>query len=224
MNDDPRPLAKLIPCPKTKKQLSKIVETELAAQTKYLCRVLIRAMRNSPVGRNLKVEGPKEFGAENFRNIYYENKLPCLKNLINLANKLNLKVEFKNYPFKHSFAIARRDWAFDEGFEHDKFVSFLKLLAANRPSEGDSPEMKKEREIILGKLSNPEFPVFWSTLIRYSAACGYQLNCYLNRKEKGGCLTPSPVVFKGDEKDSWSVDPTGKRDYEALIRRLNYPV
>ncbi len=183
---------------------------------------------------NLRVVGPKQFGADNFRSIYYDDKLPCLKNLIKLAEKLNLRMVWRNYPFAFSRAVPGRDFTFGAEYDHDQLIVFLEELRTLRASRADSREMQKERDVILKKLSNPAFPLYWSTVIRYAAACGYQLNCFLNPKPKlDGCLTlshPDAVEAKGADgqvlgtgKEDWCLTDAERADYEALIRRLNYP-
>lgn len=209
-------MAKEITCPTTAAELSKVVDAELKYHNQKLCHILRKAMKEWAGDANLRVVGPKQFGADNFKTIYYDNKLPCLKNLIKLADKLNLRLVWRNYPFAFARAVPGRDLTFGAEYDHDELIAFLEELRTLRAFRGDSREMQKEREVILKKLSNPAFPIYWTTLIRYAAACGYQLNCYLNPKPKlDGCLTPS-------QKD-WNLTDAGKEEYEALIRRLNYP-
>lgn len=225
-----RRLAKTIACTKTAGELAKIVAAELDFNNQYLCHILRKTMKEWAGDNNLRVVGPKHFGAENFRQIFVDNKLPCLKNVLKIADKLNLQLVLKNYPFSQSFAVPRRDYAFDAEIEHAELAAFLLDLSTHRSARGDSPEMRKERERILENLSNPEFPLYWTTLIRYAAACGYQANFYLNQKQEpeparkiDGCLTPSKVQH--EKTAAARVDcKCGNDDDDALLSRLNYPM
>lgn len=184
-----RPLAKTIDCPRTRKELDRLVDAEMEIQNDFLCRQLRKAMKERAGNENVRIACAKYIGADNFRRIFdSECTLPCLKNVVKIANKLNLQLVLKNYPFLHSFAVPGRDFTFGAEFEHSEFAAFLLELPVYRSNRGDTEEMKKERQRILENLTNPDFPVYWTTLIRYGAACGYQVNFYLNRKQEQSSL------------------------------------
>jgi hypothetical protein len=236
MNTYSRRLAKTIVCPKTKKALSEIVDTEFEFLNQHLCYVLRKAVRQWCGDRNVSVVGPKHIGVDNYRMIFVENKLPCMKNVLRIADKLNLQLTFRNYPFLESLRPRVPDFNFGANFEHAEFVVFLSDLAVYRAPRSDSSDMKLERERILYNLIVPEFPVYWTTLIRYSAACGYQANFYLNKKEFTdskvtpkieGCLTPGKtedrLEIKGEPSGGCGEGGCDAGDYAALLRRLDYP-
>jgi hypothetical protein len=223
-----RRLAKTIVSPLYAGELEKIVDAEFEFQNHYLCHILRKCMKAWAGDNDVKVVGPKKFGAANFKNVYYDNKVPSLKNTIVLADKLDLTIVMKLYPYASSGAVFGREYTFGAKFEHAEFMAFLDEMPEFRPENRDSREMKEVRAVIFEKLSNPAFPLFWTTLIRYAAACGYQLNCYLNQKPNSdppssGCLTPS----KNQDNLKQNSDCEGacdKGDYDALLRRLNYPM
>lgn len=197
MADTYRRLAKTIECPKTKKDLQRIVDAEHEIINNDVCRTLRTAI-NQWCANNLNTYKPRYFGECNINALFRQRKMPCLKQVVKLARKLNLRLVLKTYPYAESFVEPWRQYAFDGDFEHAEFVAFLWGLSAYRSKRGDTEEMKLEREQILSEISNPNFALYWTKLIRYFAACGYQLS----------------VRF---------VERDNKADEEALLRRLNYP-
>jgi hypothetical protein len=212
MTDKYRLLAKEISCPKTKGDLSRIADSDMKIFDRTLSKALRRAI-NKWVANNLDLYKPRYIGEENINKIFREQKVPCLKNVLIIADKVDTRLVVETYPYKRSFAVAGRRYAFDAKFDHAKFAAFLLKLAEKRDERGDTDEMKVERELIRSKLNNPRFPLYWTTLIRYAGACGYQLNFSLiDRTPPDGCLEPAIEKNLANE------------EHEALIRRLNYPV
>ncbi|HNB20823.1 MAG TPA: hypothetical protein PKZ32_00285 [Candidatus Melainabacteria bacterium] len=236
MTNSYRPLAKTIDCPRTRKELDRLVDAEMEIQNDFLCRQLRKAMKERAGNENVRIACAKYIGADNFRRIFdSECTLPCLKNVVKIADKLNLQLVLKNYPFLHSFAVPGRDFTFGAEFEHEEFAEFLFDLSLHRSARGDTLEMKKERERILENLIQPEFPIYWTTLIRYAAACGYQVNFSLKRKsqtisdrvsKEEGCFTPSKPAEKptGEIAGACGEGGCDRGDYNALVQRLNYTI
>lgn len=231
-----RRLAKEISCPKTTAELKKYVDEDLVFQNQHLCRALQKHMYKWAGKKNLRKVGPKKFGVKNYRDIFVDFKLPSFKNVLKIAKKLDLNLVWKNYPLSQSFARYGGNYCFEEEFEHAEFMAILSDLCVGRSNIGDSQEMRKERERIFANFRYPDFPVYWSTVIRYAAACGYQVTFNLDRKDDrkekppariDGCLTPAKVDDKSKTGEKASFECAeglcDSGDYTALLRRLNYP-
>ena len=187
-----RKLARYIDWPETMIDVEKLVDEDIEFHKEFLCHMLKETMVGLIDG-DPEVVGPKQFGVGNFQSVYYEDKkLPCLKNTIKLADKLGLKVVLRIQPYAPADWVAMCDFVFGVEYDHGEFIAFLEELATLRAQDGYYKAMNREREKILKKLSNPAFPIYWTTVIRYFVLCGYQFNCFLKRKQKtDGCLTPS---------------------------------
>ncbi len=231
-----------MPCPLLKSELPAIVGKELKYHDDCLCHMLTIALKEQADVRKTKFAeyGRKCFGLKNFKRVVEAGKLPSLRDLISMASAIGLTVVYKNYPYKGSGARAGRDFHFADVLDEQLFISFLSGLSFDRYVNCDSQEMMQVRIEIMERLTEHRPRFDWPTLIKYSAACGYQFNIFLvAKKANDGCFTPnhsadheSPAkeeIRKQEEK--WWVDKeTNKetkkendKEYQALLRRLDYP-
>jgi len=201
-----RRLARTIPCPRTTPELDLFVVQEHEIQIQNLLYRLNRAVNGCSPSKAFHNAGHADYEWDSPRKLFNQYKLPCLKEVVRTASKVNMKLDVRAFPLANSFAAHRCCYSFDATFEHAEFAAFLLELKMQRLSRGDSQEMKEERERIFANLCKPGFRVHWTTLIRYAAACGYQLNFYLNEKPTDQAM---PVKVNQDE---------------ALHRKLDYPM
>lgn len=217
-----RTVANAVKCPTELSALKSIIDEDLKFHDDYLSHMLTklmteRALSAGHIGKeNIKTFGQKLFGKANYERVCENGELPCLRALIKMAAALGQSVVYRNYRYDKCGCEKREDFRFGETFDKKVFVELLKDLGARRNPKYDSQEMIEERTKILEQLNAARPKFDWKLLIRYSLACGYQLNCYLVAKEKrDGCLTPN-------KKTAMTVNEN-REEYEALLRRLNYP-
>lgn len=136
-------------------------------------------------------------GKSAFERIFSDERMPSLKQTIEIADKLNLFVEIR----------ARR--AGNNGMPHrllaegklnrKAFTTLIERLALSSEQRRCDVSVKKYRDEKLKLLRQNSSKVCWLTLIGYFAACGYDLDVW---------LTPKDL----------------RSDHDKLIARLDYPV
>ncbi len=214
-------VAKAVKCPVEKSALQAFVDDELRYHDDYVCHMLTllmgkRAEEEGIQERDIEKFGQKLFGKANYQRVCKKGKLPSPRNFIAMTAKLDQIVVFRNYPYFESGSVGGRDFVFGKEFDEREFLQFLNNLGKQRLDVFDSQEMKDERARILEQLNAARPKFDWKTLMRFSIACGYQPNFYpVNEKPAGGCLSPSTKVKRHENADS--------EEYQALLRRLNYP-
>lgn len=136
-------------------------------------------------------------GKSAFERIFSDERMPSLKQTIEIADKLNLFVEIRARR-AGSNGIPHRLLA--EGKLNRKaFTTLIERLALSSEQRYCDASVKKYRAEKLKLLRQNGSKVCWLTLIGYFAACGYDLDVW---------LTPKDL----------------RSDHDKLIARLDYPV
>lgn len=173
-----RRLAKDTEAPKTKEQLKEAQEIALAFHDRTLSEELIKILKLK-AGKDFEAEGIKVMGEEIYDRLYTDRKIPNLRTLVELGNKLGYQVHIVNYPMKNSGAVPFRDLVFIGKLHDSQLVRSLERLALDRKEQCDSDFLKNERANLLARYikARPRFD--WAGIHRYAAACGYQTRCFL---------------------------------------------
>jgi hypothetical protein len=136
-------------------------------------------------------------GKSAFERIFSDERMPSLKQTIEIADKLNLFVEIRARRAGNN-GIPHRLLA--EGKLNRKaFATLIERLALSSEQRRCDVSVKKYRDEKLKLLRQNSSKVCWLTLIGYFAACGYDLDVW---------LTPKDL----------------RSDHDKLIARLDYPV
>ncbi len=136
-------------------------------------------------------------GKSAFERIFSDERMPSLKQTIEIADKLNLFVEIRARRAGNN-GIPHRLLA--EGKLNRKaFTTLIERLALSSEQRRCDVSVKKYRDEKLKLLRQNSSKVCWLTLIGYFAACGYDLDVW---------LTPKDL----------------RSDHDKLIARLDYPV
>lgn len=136
-------------------------------------------------------------GKSAFERIFSDERMPSLKQTIEIADKLNLFVEIRARRAGNN-GIPHRLLA--EGKLNRKaFATLIERLALSSEQRLCDVSVRKYREEKLKMLRQNSSKVCWLTLIGYFAACGYDLDVW---------LTPKDL----------------RSEHDKLIARLDYPV
>lgn len=136
-------------------------------------------------------------GKSAFVRIFGDERMPSLKQTIEIADKLNMFVEIHarcagNKGIPHRLLAEGK-------LSRKAFMTLVERLAVASEERPCDARVRKYRAEKLNLLRHNSSKICWLTLIGYFAACGYDFDI---------CLTP---------KDQRS-------DSDKLIARLDYPV
>lgn len=168
----------------------------------------------------LMMVGRELIGTNNHDRIFLGGKVPSLKEVCRMANKLGHSVQLKHYPCRNSGAKAYLDHAFEQGFNHAEFVKLMENIH-HLGIKRNPAELTEVRAALIGRFRKPRNSVRWDHLMAFAALCGYQLEARLvprQERDSPGCLTPSETA---QTKETF-VDT--RDENQKLLDRLNYPV
>ncbi len=208
--------AKYIETPATIMELEYAVQSGIDDLYSELRYQLMDLYQNYIEERRLMLYAREQIGTRNHDRIFLCGKVPSLKEVCFMAKKLEVSLVCRNFPYKNSGATAFLDYSFERGFDHIEFLKWMETLHYLGTSK-NSPEVREIRRDLIMRFRKSRSSVRWDHLIAFSAACGYQLECRLEpvKKTPDGCLTPSKKAAINVNEDS--------EEYQALLRRLNYP-
>lgn len=136
-------------------------------------------------------------GKSAFSRIFGDERMPSLKQTIEIADKLNMFVEIRA---RHAGNKAISDRLLAEGkLSRKALMKLVERLALSSEQRHCDIRVKKYRAEKLRLLRHNSSKICWLTLIGYFAACGYDLDVW---------LTPKDL----------------RSDSDKLIARLDYPL
>lgn len=136
-------------------------------------------------------------GKSAFSRIFGDERMPSLKQTIEIADKLNMFVEIRARHSRNK-GITHRLLA--EGkLSRKALMTLVEKLALSSQQRHCEVSVRKYRAEKLNLLRHNSSKICWLTLIGYFAACGYDLDVW---------LTPKDL----------------RSDSDKLIARLDYPI
>ncbi len=170
-----RKKAIFLPLPVNSEELQLAVEGGLKDLNLELRHDFIRALKIS--------EGDKGLSTRDHYRIFSELKVPCFKDSCAIAEKLDVGLECKNYPFEKSGADPYIDHVFSNGFDQSEFLKFIEEIH-HFGTVKNSQEIREIRKQLILSFRNQNNSVCWEDLFAFSAACGYQLVCRLVKDDE----------------------------------------
>lgn len=132
-------------------------------------------------GTPLRITAHELLGKSAFERIFGEERMPSLKEIIRIADKLNMFVEIRacrpgNTVINHKLFAERKLCR----KEFRKFIECLNLASEQQRCDAI---VKNYREKKLKLLRRNGSKLCWSTLIGYSIAAGFDLDVWLTPKD-----------------------------------------
>lgn len=120
-------------------------------------------------------------GKSAFDRIFVDERMPCLKQTIEIADRLNMFVEIRARRAENKDITHK---LFAEGkLSRKAFMRFIERLNLSSEQRWCDDSVKIYRQKKLQLLRRNGSKLCWLTLIGYFAACGYDLDVWLTPKD-----------------------------------------
>lgn len=169
-------------------------EDRLQSVEERLVNLLIEATYGKVGLLHINLDGPQLLGRKCFDRIFYGRRLPSLRELTRLAERLNMELEVlvlcrRSQATVRSFKAVR-------GFSRAQLREFLQAVQASA-SPGQDTVISRRCRSMIDWLGLGRARIYWRNLAIIAALCGYAIDIKLVPKDRGN---------------------------QALLQRLDYPL
>jgi hypothetical protein len=178
-------------------RLDQYVQHQLAEIDRKLCNVIFKRAVHIMGYSGMRRNGPKVMGKIAYNCAIEERHLPSFKLLNQAAVRLDMTMVI--FLKQEGQGIKASDFRFevDKNMTRSQLLSFMRAVAESRKACLAAPELRSFQKEELARMRDTRAAIRWKSLIAFFAACGYEMNIWLE-----------------DNIPAWEA---------SLLSRLNYP-
>jgi hypothetical protein len=159
--------------------LSQYVLRQLTEIDKKICNVIYARTVNIMGYSGMRREGPKMIGKFAYKCLIRDRRMPSLKQLNSAATKLHLRVVIILAEEGKRLRNCPLVLELDRDLTRSILVSFMHAVYKSPKAGLASPALRNCQREELRRISHNRAAIRWKSLIAFFAACGYEMNIWL---------------------------------------------